>query len=326
MEKLKKQWFPSEEDNIWRMWVDFKERKPDDLLELLSMEVKDCFKKRALFILVAPIYDFNPIYWKNNTDRFHKKTDFLAKLPPDLLSYTADLIIQFSAVLKPERHHHSTTYTRQDEYYNDALCFYNNCILELLILLPVEQGKKFFPFFSLNDISVFHDMEDMSGYNPFKNLLYNEEIDEYWKKTSDQIMRKIILDELGKKRNPREDWENALGCYANIIQKHLYGSRSKYPIELFAGQMQFIIDHYQKDIDLILWWNVKKIFNIFSDKCYKKLRHRISRFMVENGDHPFYNGETKQAVDQILKEFNDDFELVTKINILIEQEKNGNQS
>jgi hypothetical protein len=331
METLKNRWFPTEEDNGWKLWVDLKNREVKDLIDLLSSKVKDSYKRRALFLLIAPAADFNPIYWKNSVGNFYHGTEFLEKLSPELLNYSADLIAQFSTILKPQHNYRPrcisegggglTMYMHIPDKYHGALRFYNNCIFTLLILLPLEQGEKIFPLFSLNDISTFWNMDDASGYNPFRNLLYNEEINERWKKIADMAMHKIILDEIEQKRKPREDWENALSSYADIIQMQLY-SKLKCSVELFAEQMQFIIDHREKDIGLINGWNIIKIFNVLSDSRYKELRHQISRFVVlEDNKLSIYDDKTRQAADQMLADFSDDIELVEKIKILIEEEK-----
>ena len=50
---LKAKFFPTEEDKAWKQWIDFKKRETRDLIELLSSDVRDNFKKRALFLLSA---------------------------------------------------------------------------------------------------------------------------------------------------------------------------------------------------------------------------------------------------------------------------------
>lgn len=169
-------------------------------------------------------------------------------------------------------------------------------------------------------------MDEVSGYNPFNNLLHAK-IDEKWKKLADDRMRAIITDEVNGKRTPRFDWEEALSQYASIIQFQLYG-KIHYSLELFASQIQFIVNNAQHKTGLIACYHVIQLFKLLSDDKYKKLRRAIARYAlleeVESDYSRFriYSEETRQAADQILEEFGDDAELVAKIAELeVEREK-----
>ena len=328
---LRKKFFPLEEDKAWKQWVDFKDRKARDLIEILSSDVKDGFKKRALFLLIVPSADFNTLYWKQYIGKFSNGTDFLEALTTDQLDYVVDLIVEFCSVLRPGHTGKTkysvtggggmTVYTPVTEKYHDALYFYNRCIYYLLTV-PEKDAEKVFPLFSLIDISTYSNMEDASGYNPFRNLL-RMEIDEKWKKMADDRMRCIITDEVTGKTAPRKEWEEALVQYANIIQLQLF-SEIKYSLELFASQIQFIMDNRQHKTNLISSYQVIRLFNLLSGDEYKELRHTIARYSLleDTGGYSrftIYDGETRQAADYILKEFGDDHELVDKIRELEEE-------
>lgn len=335
VQELRSKWFPTEEDKTWKQWVDYKRRESGDLIKLLASDVRDSFKKRALFLLLVPSADFNPIYWTQEVGKFYHRLDLLNTLSLDLLVYVAEVVTKFCELLRPmfwdrpenvvEGGGGLMVFMQIPDKYHDALCFYNNCILSLLILLPTEQAEKIFPLLSLRDISTYSNMENESGYTPFKHLLYSERIDEKWKKAADAAMRQIILSETSGDTRPREKWENALRCYANIVQSQLYGDKLILPVEFFADQIQFIMDNRQQDSGLIENWDVIKIFHLLPGDVYKDLRHTISRYAVleEKGEYSgytVYSGETLDAANQMLDEFGDsDPELVAKLEALIEE-------
>ncbi len=157
IEELRSKWFPTGEDIAWKRWVDHERRETRDLIKLLSTDVRDNFKRRAIFLLVVPSADLNPIYWKKDVGRFYFGPDFLKTLTPDLLVYVADIITEFSAILKPlhcDRPKNIvqggggiTVHMSIPDKYHDALRFYNNCILTLLTMLPVEKGMEFAAIF-----------------------------------------------------------------------------------------------------------------------------------------------------------------------------------
>lgn len=327
LKRISGQFFPTKEDKVWKQWVDFKDREEKDLVELLSSDIKDNFKRRALFLLLVPSADFNMLYWKKDIGRFYHGADFVEKLTVDQLDYVTDLITGFCSVLKPmhcdrpknvvEGGGGVTIFMSIPDKYHNALYFYNNCILHLLALLPEEKAAVVFPFFSLIDISTYSNMEDSSGYNPFQSLLYSEKIDEKWKVKADARMREIISNEITGKAKPREDWEEAMRQYADIIQMMLYGNIN-YSRELYASQAQFIMDNRQDRNNLINSWHVIRFLGFLSGDEYKKLRHIIARYVLLEDVGQFskfsiYDKATQEAVDCILEEFPDDLELIDRI-------------
>lgn len=335
---LKSTWFPTKEDKIWKQWVDFQNREENDLIGLLTADVKEGFKRRALFLLLVPSSDFNSIYWKNEVGKFYKGSEFLLSLSPSLLSYVTELVFEFCSILGPihcDRPKNTVSggggiriFMQVPDKFHDALNFYNSCILTLLPLLPVEQGEKIFSAFRLLDVSSYSNMEDESGYNPFSWLLSAKDIDEKWKKMADIEMREIIQKELSGKSKPREEWEGALGCYASVIQSQIF-SGPNYSVDMFAGQMEFIVDNCQSRRQPINDWHVAKIFNILAADVYKDLRYKIAKSVVfeRQGNHSefaVYNEATLQAANQMIKEFGDsDSNLADKLTqlIIISQEK-----
>lgn len=336
-ESLKVKFFPSAEDVTWKKWVDYKDRGLEDLINLLSSDVRCNFKRRALFLLFVPGADFNPLYWKEEVGKFYYKNNLLENIPVDLLDYVADLIIGFITVLLPSNglrlEDVECGSDGMDRFafpgkYHNVLNFYNRCIPYFLKVLPKEKAEKIFPLFSLIDISTFQSLDDSSGYSPFENLLYME-IDEKWKRMADARMRNIINNEANGVTKPREVWEEALGQYARIIQLQL-GGNFGHSLEFLADQIQFILNVSRGRGGLISNWNVIVLFNLFSGEKFKKLRHEISRYVLLEECEDFskfsiYSEETEQAAKKILEEFGDDQELFEKIKILFlkyEERKN----
>lgn len=331
IQRLKNKWFPTAEDNAWKEWVDFKQREEKDLIELLSSPVKEGFKKRALFLLLVPSDDFNPIYWTKKVGNFHHDSNFLNTLEPDLLRYATSLIINFYTTLKPMHSDNPKNYSQGGggitilyyvtDKYHDALSFYNSCILLLLTLLPEEKCERIFTLFSLLDISTYWNIDFCSGYNPFQNLL-NSNVDEKWKIRADTKMRQIIEDELAGNKKPREKWEDALDCYASIIQINIYGKELPYSVDLFASQMEFLVSekHYNKEI--INNWHVDKIMTILSADKYEAIRYQFAKFVVFGNKEKFsvWNEETFQGAKIMLNEFSQkDKELASKIQLAIKE-------
>ncbi len=298
IKRLKNGWVPTAEDEIWKQWVDYRRRENRDLIALLSSDVRDSFKKRAIFLLLVPAEDFNPIYWKEKVGKFYHRPDFLRGLNTDFLNYATNIIVEFHKVLRPKhqsRPEHitqsgggMTLFVSIPDKYHDALVFYNNCILVLLELLPHEQCKRIFPFYSIQDISSFCNMENASGYNPFRVLLGASNIDETWKRIADWTMRSIIQEEIAGKTKPREEWESALTCYANIIDFQLYGKKLDYSVTMFADQMQFLINEAHFEYSIIRKRSIPRMYRILSDEHHQELRRLIVRFVVlGNGDKEF---------------------------------------
>jgi len=201
-------------------------------------------------------------------------------------------------------------------------------------MLSEEQCERIFPLFSLLDISTYSNMEDASGYNPFQNLLYSK-VDEKWKRRADSKMRQIINDELAGRTKPREEWENAMRCYAYIIKLQLYSEDLPYAVDLFADQIQFLVSKEHYGNKLIDDWKVARIFQVLSADIYKEVRYRVARFVVSGNKDEFkvWNEEALQGAKMMLCEFGqDDKELARKIQSAIDEgkkrsvERQGEQS
>ncbi|MFZ2188221.1 MAG: hypothetical protein WAV73_01490 [Candidatus Moraniibacteriota bacterium] len=309
IEDLRIKWFSVGDDQIWRRWVDGNTRGMDSLIVLLNQDVRESIKRRAVFLLLVPFREYNPIYWKGELGGFdYRFPNFLEGLTSELLNYATDLVIGFCKILKPLHSDRPTIVMREDrtpivvrDEYHSPLCFYNTCILTLLGLLPQKRCEEIFPQLSLRDISTFESPECVSGYHPFETLLRMPKIDIEWKKRADQEMRKIIELERARLTSPREDWEDALKCYATIIQAQLH-NQLNYSRDLFESQVEFILEKWNFGRQLIAGCQLLRLLNHFSGERYEELRHRIAQFVVFD-KFVIYDIETTAAASKILAEF-----------------------
>src|SRR5512133_741528 len=102
IEKWRSKWFPTGDDEVWKQWVDYERREARDVVQLLTSDVRDTFKRRAVFLLLVPAAELSPIYWTEEVGRFWRGSGFIEHLTPDLLDYATDLVVEFCAMLKPE--------------------------------------------------------------------------------------------------------------------------------------------------------------------------------------------------------------------------------
>lgn len=338
VQRLLTEWFPSTEDALWKEWVDVVSRgERSDIVSLLGSDVRDSFKRRALFLFVVPSREFNPLYWRGNIRLYSWGEEFLRVLhvlSSELLSYCAEVVRHFCLELRRGFCDRSKLITEEfpsvtilynvSDKWHDVLRAYNDLILELLALLPQEEGEKLFPFYSLRDISVFSSMEDASGYFPFERLLRSTGIAEHWKIRADSVMREIIRREVDGELQPREEWENALHCYSGIVNRFVWDETSPYPVGLFEDQMRFLAERHTAEQPLIEGWKLPKLLVALSGSD-KELRHKIVRMLVierkKDGWGRFsVNGkDDAEAVCQMIQEFNDDDELVAQLRSLIEE-------
>lgn len=311
--RLKRKFFPTEDDKKWKQWVDFKYRDTGDLIELLSSDVEDSFKRRALYLLIVPSADFNTFYWKQGIS--FRRIDFLTKLATDQLNYVANLIIEFCSILRPihtGKTKLSITNGGNMTVYVSVVKFYNTCILQLLDLLPEEKAKELFQFFWL--LGIFTN--DILIISPFKDLMSDQNINEKWKKAADIRMREIIRSEIAGEIKPREEYGGAINEYAIFVQQ-MFFLNVKYSVEIYASQIQFIIDNSRDKKDLIDYGDIMKMFNFFSADKYKELRYALAKYVLDKDNDGFsnfliYDDETNE-IDYILKEFGDDKEFIDKI-------------
>ncbi len=333
VKKWRRLYFSTKDDKVWRRWVDFRKRNKDDLIQLLSADVRDSFKRRAIFLLVVPLDEFNPIYWRgNDIGNLYQGYDWLNSLTPELFDYTVELVVEFVKKLQPlhcpySKHYSQrvggvTMFRSEPDEHHDALRFYNNCICCFLERATGKQAEEIFSLFSLNDISTFSNVGDSSGYDPFGRLLYSKKIPNKWKERADDKMHEVITNELAGKTEPRAEWEDAFSCYSDIVLHAPNKSGLPYPIELFVQQLQFIANYPRKKKGS---WNfcLKDVIDLLSYSKYDELLYKIAHHVVleeEDVTHRFsvYDEEDKENAKLLLKKFGErDEELASQIQSLL---------
>jgi hypothetical protein len=294
----KSKYFLAEDDELWKQWVDYKNRDVKGLISLLYSDVGDPFKRRALFILFVPSKEYNFIYCGDSihVPYIHTDLSFLDKLNQELLDYTKNVIVHFKTMV--EKH----SFKMFDHEYCNLFRLYNRCILHLLTLLSKDKGREIWEFYSLVDIKLVND-----HYHPFGSLLGVDSLDEYWKRKADVQMRNIILSKSGDK-----------SAYAYVVISQLY-NKLNYSAKFFAEQIQFILEMGKADkLDFYLL-NFLKFLN---DDHYKKLCHEVVRVIFLKTNKYYLSGEKDfQVVVHIREEFSDDLELIQKIEELEQQQK-----
>lgn len=295
--------FSVEDERTWESWVNFKQREFRDLRDILTGNYKVDFKKRALFTVLVPHHQWIPFRWKfdigSSESYLFLRGIELKGLDVNLLRFATKLICEFKQFLEGN-----------PEVVKDpaeALFAYNDYLLPLLALLPVDEKENVFNSFSLNDVCAYWNMDTASGYNPFEALLRTEGVEELYKKRADDKMRSIIQAELRGEATPRAEHEEALRRYANIIQMLLYSKNNlPYSIELYADQINFIVSAQNVgDKRLIDAWHVIELLDLLAGERFRDVRHRLARFVIFHNGERFsvYNSETMAASERMLAEF-----------------------
>jgi len=299
LDRWKGQLFPSEEDQVWRQWVDHKEREWRDLIALLDQDVKDSFKARALYFLFIPNINLFPFYWSGDTNvlpwaKFPDK-EFLKKLSPELLDFVTDLVIKFHE------------YSKTEEKYEDAWYCYQSYLLELLVFLPEAKAQRVFEQYELKDLYSWQTMDDQSGYNPFQRLIDWQVLAQNWKLLADQKMQAIIRAEAEGQQAPRRTWENAFDWYTYVWGLNLYSEKFRPDIDFWAKQLEFILAYTssQSGNDFPRHYDVYKIFRILADEQYLKLRFKLALYVVFSSKDGFkvYSQDTLKSAQVMLDQF-----------------------
>ena len=305
--QLKKQEKPVNYEKKWKRWVDFAEREWRDLTSLVAdPEISDAYKTRALFILLVPDFRLIPYYWKIHESIFKSYVDLgtkidLKSLAPKQLDDAKEFLYIFFAYAKA---------------YDLKKCMYtyNNYVLELMSILPSDQALKWLDLFELNDVYEWINMDDLSGYNPFRDLLYNKALSNDVKVVADIKMRLIILQELSGLSTPRAKHEDSLFCYSNITQLWIFGYKKGavcvWGMSLFLDQVEFIIDStpvtYPNASRIFEHWRIDTILAWAKSNGPEWLPNKFAKFIMEKGGgFTVYDKRdivTAQSLIEILKD------------------------
>lgn len=296
-------------NEIWAEWLQAEQRERNcrELQRLVSDNLADVFKARAIAILLSPSIELAPFKWYNKSltnDHLpvHSYVN-LAELSPQLRKFTLALLeFNIDVALEPGA----------SEDVRRTLFGYNDCIREALAILPEDDAAaaRLFDRYQLNDPLPYGTPEEESGYNEFYDIL-QANIPEIWKKLADERMREVIRDEQAGRAKPRNDWERALPCYLHHIESCLCEKAFPYSADLFASQIEFILGLPDTGGRLFRDHRVSAILALLSGDARKGLRHRFASrvaFAVHDGHFAFtvYEHEARDAATAMLKEFGKD--------------------
>ena len=262
----------AEDDKTWKDWVDFIDSMHtgrNNLKNLLLEDVCDCFKARALFLLLVPDRSTKEFYWKKKLDSLWDdvaEIGFPKDLSMDLSNLTSEMLQEIAVEVK-----------NGAKKYSDPFYFYCAIIRELLPFLSEEDGKKLLEVYPLDDPKSWNDTDsDWSGYSPSYQLLRSDKISDGLKSFATDKMLEVILSE---KKN-RRDWKNHLFYFARMIQtvNEYAGEDRPYSIDLFARQIDFIVGLEVKGKKMINLSYLRKMLELFKDNDELKLK--LIRFVV----------------------------------------------
>lgn len=296
----------SRDEVIWKRWVDFQDRDWDDLIRLLSSDVKDEFKKRAIFLLLVPAKGFSHTYWLNYGWKFYHGFGFLRTLSQELLVFASGLMAEFFMASKSMKDKDIAKHMLTKGALQDALVFYNNSMLILLKLLPDDQAERVFPLYSLQSVSKFINHGGTHSFRPFIELM-SSEIGEKWKRAADAEMRNVV-------QGGTE--ELALQDYVSVVQIRSE-NYSKYSLELLEDQVKFLLSRYPERIKV--WTGGDSLFYFLGGEAEKELRRRVAKLALLGQPRKMISGEPLKIASRVLKEFESDQELADELRILIRE-------
>lgn len=290
-------------NRLWGDWLNLKRQECRDLHALLTANVSDAFKARAISILLAPRIKLAPFAWRDETSL----NDYLslrykieiANLSSRLQEFVLELLeINLDVALAPDA----------DDDLRRTLFYYNRFILEALALLADSpKAEQLFNRYQINDPIPFMNMEDASGYTPLYEILVAV-LPEKWKRRADARMRGVIEAEQEGSAEPRRDWEKALPNYVNHIQLCLYQQPFPYSSTLLASQIRFVLNLPNTDgTKLFDSWQVGKFLQVLGMED-AELSHKFARHIVladhgENGAYAVYNAEGLANAQAMFDEF-----------------------
>jgi hypothetical protein len=297
--------FDSSDDEAWKNWVDFKKPEWRDLYALIAGDARPSIKKRAILILLVPVYNWVPFYWNRSGDNY--KYDwcdrkFIETLTPELAEYAADLVKSYYKIL---------INLNQPLDYAHEIIFYNECIIDLLPLLSEEKATELFSHYKIN-ISAFN----ASTVHRFFGFAMFSDVNIEWKKMADAQLRQMITNK--EAINNPEHANNrgrAICGLADTLGAYVECKKPPYDLDLFASQIDFLIDHTKNEKIHYLRTNEKICFlradhlanylKIFRSEKYQKLRHKITRYIIlHKKDHfRIYSEEMMEAAKMAMEEF-----------------------
>lgn len=300
-----------EDDKVWQDWLDATDeyRHREKVIGLLTLPVREGLKARAVTSLLVPDRESNPFYWKGELPVMNGVLFLTEKFPnlsPVLHGYSSYLVCKLGEYVAGRL----AVVDREDRdlwRYKVQLLGYNHLKLELLAILPSEMhdvATHVFESFSIIDPVPFScdwtasTRRDISGLNPFAELLEREDISKEWKLLADANARQLVIAELLGKE-PRVSWEGFCSDYMSY-------KRPEQNLEMLAAELSVaVLELVDSGTSCEIGpGRLATILNLLSGDKYQALRHRLARFAVFEGiAFCHYDIEAMSAVEMMLAEF-----------------------
>lgn len=306
-----------EDEEIWQQWVD-ETRMVEDLL---SQSVREVFKRRAIFLLIASRGEWIPFYHTYFERGAIRDYEFLKLLSPSLVKYTAEVGCTF----------YELEVTHKKDANRFVIRGYNRLMLRLLEVLPQKDAEKVFLHFSIHcHAEPRKDIFNYDDFEEFRALLHSERnIDECWKRRADEQMRLLLQG--GTHELIAISDENMFEYYTGIVNHFLYNKNDPcYSLGLLAEQLDFLLDVLMKcDIPKNIaglrscFWRWDEFYTLFSDASFRGIRRKFANCIATTHRDWVSYAEKLLAVQNMIDEFaEDDPSLVAQLRkILAEGQK-----
>lgn len=251
-------------DLVWNGYMQSKR----DVKELVGLvqnpDIDPIYQQRAMQVLLVPHVSELP--FKVNIDdsyrdNFLRHTEWIDNITAEQAIFVAKKVSEHMQALRGK-------HVDEDETQN--LEQYNDLIPGLLKKLPMYEASKLFDSFSINDITPFWSMDDMSGYNPMGRLLQDSDIHITWKRRAANEMHQIIINEQ-KGASPREEHENAYERYKDILNYMITNGSQKVNLDdarFFRDEVGFMVGINAID-PVIFPWNLGHALDLIEDSSVR---------------------------------------------------------
>jgi hypothetical protein len=273
----------SDDDVTWAQWLGCHTVDVHSLAGIVKHDrMKDCFKARALALLLAPRARWTPVAipkTERDDASYFNPIDLPVALSIDLIRFVADMLCEVIDLVNA-----GTT----DVHWTKGLRYACQTGIPILLSrLPYEEGEALFTRYEWLD-PVPHMSDEVSGYNPYIFFMTCfHDLDERWKRRADAIMRTNVLAEVRGERKPRRDWEEALWWYMDLLSNQA-ANTLRYSSALLMDQLEFLLllpEDSSQDMfgRTRLAWALSQI----PEEAFEDLGYRLARRVILLEKGPF---------------------------------------
>lgn len=289
-------------NGLEKVWTEYmlENREREDLVQLANdATMDDFFRDRAIQIMWC--YDKSKlsffVHCSNMSDGVVFYVDDLY-YPSDKLDLITKIVMENMPKIAGK------------EKYTRAYFYYNQNIVYLLPRLDFAKQQELFSLFQINDVRSFSGIDEASGYNPLRELLYSKNIDQRIKNMAMDRLHSVIRDEFAGKSKPREKHEDAFNCLVHILELMTYGDDADVKSDFFEKEMEFLltIDNGKPvtgtSSSFVKMWNLIKKSEVRRDMVKRHLFNKDGEFMIYSHEHEKTMLEAAEEFPEI-KEFLD---------------------